>query len=136
MKSIKTKLVLLLSLFILTSSISIGITSIRASTRTAVKKQKTLSSIARESAKLTKSRIDSQKMIVEILAINEGYKSMDWEKQGQSCRNMQKKPVCWTLPLSTWMELHTTLTEAPVSLETGIMCKRLSRARPMSQTFW
>lgn len=37
MKSIKTKLVLLLSLFILTSSISIGITSIRASTRTAVK---------------------------------------------------------------------------------------------------
>ncbi|HPZ51327.1 MAG TPA: methyl-accepting chemotaxis protein [Clostridia bacterium] len=82
MKSIKTKLVLLLSLFILTSSISIGITSIRASTRTAVKEaEKTLSSIARESAKLTKSRIDSQKMIVEMLAINEDIKSMDWEKQ-------------------------------------------------------
>lgn len=37
--------------------------------------------MARESAKLTKSRIDTQKMIVEMLSLDEDIKSMDWERQ-------------------------------------------------------
>ena len=82
MKSIKVKQVLLFSIFILVTSITIGIISIRSASRTVTEDaERTIQELATDAAKLTQSRIDTQKMIVQMLSINDDIRSMDWDIQ-------------------------------------------------------
>jgi methyl-accepting chemotaxis protein len=78
MKSIKTKLVVYFSILILVSSITLGAISIQRSgaalTSTA---EEALSSIAIDAAKLTKSRVETQKKALEMISLGEGIQSMD-----------------------------------------------------------
>lgn len=79
MKSLKTKLVIYFSILILLSSISLGLISIQRASITITKEaEKALGSQAFEAAKLTQSRIETQKMTLEMIALREDIQSMDW----------------------------------------------------------
>lgn len=82
MKSIKTRLLIYFSILILVSSITLGLVSLqRASVSLTTEAEKALSSIAQDAAKLTVSRVETQKKAMEIISINHGIQSMNWEIQ-------------------------------------------------------
>ncbi|HHW00256.1 MAG TPA: methyl-accepting chemotaxis protein [Clostridiaceae bacterium] len=82
MKSIKTKLIVNFSILILLSSSALGLISLlRASTSLRQEAEKALSSISVGASKLIQSRIETQKMSLEMIAINEDIQSMNWEMQ-------------------------------------------------------
>lgn len=82
MKSIKTKLIVYFSILILISSISVGILSIyRAGESLAHEAEISLQSLSFEAAKLTNSRLQTQKQALEMIADREDIKTMDWEIQ-------------------------------------------------------
>lgn len=92
MKSIKTKLVVYFSILILLSSITLGFISIqRASNSLTKEAEKSLGSLAFEAARLTKSRIETQKMSLEMLALREDIQSMDWQIQQPVLQGQLKK---------------------------------------------
>lgn len=82
MKSIKTRLLIYFSILILVSSITLGLVSLqRASASLTQEAEKALNSIAEDAAKLTVSRVETQKKAIEIISINSGIQSMNWEIQ-------------------------------------------------------
>lgn len=82
MKSIKTTLVIYFSILILLSAIVIGFISIRNASNSVVEEvEKGLQAISHESAKVTESRIQEQKMTLEVIATMEDIQSMNWYMQ-------------------------------------------------------
>jgi len=81
-RGIKTKLVLYFSILILLSSITLGYISIQKSSGYITKEaEKSLALLATEVAKITESRVGTQKQTLETLALLDEIKSMDWTKQ-------------------------------------------------------
>lgn len=84
MKSIKTKLVCYFSILILLSSIAIGIISIQTAKQALLEEARdAIGTLALEGAKLTASRMETEKRALEILAQREDIQGMDWEVQKQ-----------------------------------------------------
>ncbi|NLY55206.1 MAG: methyl-accepting chemotaxis protein [Firmicutes bacterium] len=82
MKSIKSKLIIFFALLILVSSVSVGLFSLgRAKIMLTAEAEKALLALAAESAKLTESRIETQKLTLQMIAANEDVQSMDWDRQ-------------------------------------------------------
>lgn len=82
MKSIKTKLVVYFSILIFLSSLTLGLTSIiRAGSSLTEEAENALGEMAKESAKLTVSRIETEKKILEMIALRQDIQSMDWAVQ-------------------------------------------------------
>lgn len=82
MKSIRTKLVVSFSILILIISILIGgISLISASNAVEIEAEEGLLAIATEGARLTESRVETQKQALRLLANLEEVNSMDWERQ-------------------------------------------------------
>lgn len=82
MKSIKTKLVLYFSILILVSSISLGSTILfYAGNSISQEAEEGLQSIANEAARLTESRVETQKSILETLSNRTDMQSMVWASQ-------------------------------------------------------
>lgn len=82
MKSIRTKLVVFFSILVVLSSLAMGIVSLlRASDALTNEAEKALSSLAADAAKLTESRVETQKMSLQMIALREDIQSMDWQVQ-------------------------------------------------------
>jgi len=82
MKSIKTKLIVYFSILILLSSGITGVISLfRASRSLSQEAEKALRSMSLDASKLVQSRIETQKMSLEMIALREDIQSMDWEIQ-------------------------------------------------------
>ncbi len=82
MKSIKSKLIVFFALLILASSLSVGLISLRRSQAILTSEaEKALMALAAESAKVTESRIETQKLTLEMIASREDIQSMDWAVQ-------------------------------------------------------
>lgn len=82
MKSIKTKLITYFSILILLSSFSVGIVSVYRSGQSLTKEaEKSLESLSFEAARLTNSRIETQKKTLEMISLRADIQSMDWEIQ-------------------------------------------------------
>jgi methyl-accepting chemotaxis protein len=82
MRSIKTKLIIYFSILILLSSVTTGLISLqRASITLTEEAEEALSSLSLEAAKLIESRIETQKVSLEMIALIEDIQSMDWEIQ-------------------------------------------------------
>ncbi len=92
MKSIKSKLVVYFSILILLLSIAIGYISIqRASTTLTKESEKNIVALSYEGAKLIKSNIETQKRILEMIALREDIQSMDWELQQPTLQKQVSK---------------------------------------------
>lgn len=82
MKSIKTKLITYFSILILLSSFLVGIVSVyRAGQSLTKEAEKSLEALSFEAARLTNSRIETQKKTLEMIALRADIQSMDWETQ-------------------------------------------------------
>ncbi len=82
MKSIKTKLIVYFCALVLLSSSVISLISLKASSEALIgEAEKGLKLLVAEVSKLTKSRIEMQKSILETISLREDIQSMDWEKQ-------------------------------------------------------
>ncbi len=82
MKSIKAKLIVYFSVIIFLSSIIIGFISILRATESLTNEvEKALGSLAFDAARLTESRIETQKKTLLMIAMREDIKSMNWEIQ-------------------------------------------------------
>lgn len=82
MKSIKYKLIAYFSILVLLSSITVGALSIWTSSKTVTgEAEHALAALAFEGARLTESRIEIQKQILQTMALNKDIQSMDWELQ-------------------------------------------------------
>lgn len=80
MKSNKTMLILNFSVLMLIALITLGIISLQSASNSLQKQsEQTLTSLSIEDVKLTASRIEIQKRTLEMLALNECLRSMDWE---------------------------------------------------------
>ncbi|WHH61703.1 methyl-accepting chemotaxis protein [Petroclostridium sp. X23] len=92
MKSIKTKLIIYFSVLILLSSIAIGsISLLRANAALTKEAEKTLASLSFEAARLTESRIQTQRRTLEMIALREDIQSMDWEIQQPILKNQVER---------------------------------------------
>lgn len=81
-KSIKTKLIVYFLVLILASSITIGLISMKDADDALMKaSEESLSSLVKEGAKLTQSRVETQSETLETIALMEGIQSMDWKIQ-------------------------------------------------------
>jgi len=82
MKSIKTKLIVYFSLLMMLISITLGFLAIyRASESLTTEAEKALRSLAFEAARVTESRIETNKKSLEMLAKREDIQTMDWTIQ-------------------------------------------------------
>lgn len=82
MKSIKTRLIIYFAILILLSSISLGFISLQRASKTLTKEsEKSLASLALDASRLTESRIETQKKVLEMIALREDIESMDWKLQ-------------------------------------------------------
>jgi methyl-accepting chemotaxis protein len=82
MKSIKTRLIFYFSILIFVSTSVLGIVSIQKSGDSIrVEAEKGLKSMTQEAAKITESRIEIQKKTLEMIALRDDIKSMDWKIQ-------------------------------------------------------
>ncbi|MVX67327.1 HAMP domain-containing protein [Clostridium chromiireducens] len=82
MKSIKTKLITYFSILILLSAFSVGIVSVyRAGQSLTKEAEKSLAALSFEAARLTNSRIETQKKTLEMIALRVDIQTMDWEIQ-------------------------------------------------------
>ncbi|HHY90161.1 MAG TPA: methyl-accepting chemotaxis protein, partial [Clostridiales bacterium] len=82
MRSIKTKLIVNFSILSLFSSIVLGFLSIERATQSLTEDaEKALHSLAVEAARVTESRIETQKKTLEMIAMQKEIQSMDWEAQ-------------------------------------------------------
>jgi methyl-accepting chemotaxis protein len=80
--SIKLKLILFFSVLILLSSATIGLVSLnQAENALKEEAEKTLVLLADEAAKLTMSRVNVDKEVLDVIAATPGINSMDWEVQ-------------------------------------------------------
>ncbi|PHV71432.1 methyl-accepting chemotaxis protein [Sporanaerobium hydrogeniformans] len=82
MKSIKIKLVICFSILILVSTFSTGLVCIyRAGQSLTKEAEKSLESLSLEAAKFTSSQIEIQKKTLEMIALRDDIRSMDWKIQ-------------------------------------------------------
>lgn len=82
LRSIKLKLILFFIALILASSISLGYLTIQKSSEVVRSEaENSLILLAQDAAKLTESRIETQQKTVNMIALNNGINSMDWEIQ-------------------------------------------------------
>ena len=82
MKSIKLRLVAYFALLILITSTGIGILSIWSASKAVTSEaEKALGQLAFEGALLTQSKLETQKQVLETIALGRDIQSMDWEKQ-------------------------------------------------------
>lgn len=82
MKSIKTKLVVYFSALILLSSLLTGFFAMKNGTNAIIEEVELgLQVVSHEGAKLTESRIEEQKQILETISGMEDIQSMDWHRQ-------------------------------------------------------
>ena len=82
MKSIKTKLIVYFSVLCVFSSIALGFISIERAVESLTKEaEKALHALAVEAARITESRIETQKKTLEMIAMQEDIQSMDWTVQ-------------------------------------------------------
>jgi methyl-accepting chemotaxis protein len=82
MKSIKTKLILYFSTVMLFASLIIGVVSIwEAGQAITDEVERALDLLADEGTRLAESRIETQSVILEMLADRDSIRSMDWELQ-------------------------------------------------------
>lgn len=92
MKSIKSKLIVYFSVLMILSSMVLGFLSIKkANESLTVEAEKALMSLALEAARLTESRIETQKKTLEMIAMIEEIKSMNWEIQQPILRELLGK---------------------------------------------
>ncbi|RCX12745.1 methyl-accepting chemotaxis sensory transducer with Cache sensor [Anaerobacterium chartisolvens] len=82
MKSIKTKLIVYFCALVLVSSSVISLISLKTASEALVgEAEKGLGLLVAEVSKLTKSRIEMQKSILETISLKQDIQSMDWERQ-------------------------------------------------------
>lgn len=82
MKSLKTKLILYFGVLVLILSISLGYASLRESRLALTESvENGLNLLSDESAKALESRVGIQKRTIEVVSMDQGVKSMDWEIQ-------------------------------------------------------
>jgi methyl-accepting chemotaxis protein len=82
MKSIKTKLIVYFSLLVLLVSALLGVISIEMFSKSMTEEgEKALISLSMEDAKLTQSRLETQKRTLNMLALNNVIQRMDWAYQ-------------------------------------------------------
>ncbi|AGA70677.1 methyl-accepting chemotaxis protein [Desulfitobacterium dichloroeliminans LMG P-21439] len=82
MKSIRTRLVVYFTILVLISSMALGAVSVLTASDALTKEaEKTLGSLASEAAKLTESRLETQKIALEMIALRNDIVSMDWQVQ-------------------------------------------------------
>lgn len=82
MKSIKTRLIVYFSILILLSSTALSIISLqRASNSLRKEAEKSLSSLAIQGSKVIASRIETQKLTLEMIALRADIQGMDWKIQ-------------------------------------------------------
>ncbi len=87
MKSIKTKLILCFSVLLLVSSITLGAISLfRAEASLTQEVEKSIGSLASQTASLIETRIEVQKKTLELLAGRDDILSMDWEIQQKALK--------------------------------------------------
>lgn len=92
MKSIKTRLITNFSILILLSLLILGFTSLISSEQSLkTEAERSLSSLAEEDAKLTASRIETQKRTLEMLALNKDIQSMSWLIQQPVLKELVKE---------------------------------------------
>jgi methyl-accepting chemotaxis protein len=92
MKSIKTRLITNFSILILLSLLILGVTSLISSEQSLkTEAERSLSSLAEEDAKLTASRIETQKRTLEMLALNKDIQSMSWLIQQPVLKELVKE---------------------------------------------
>ncbi|MGB8452683.1 MAG: methyl-accepting chemotaxis protein [Anaerocolumna sp.] len=92
MKSIKTKLIVYFSLLILLVSVLLGIISIQSAGKSITKEgENALASLSMEDSKLTQSRIETQKRLLEMIAINEEIVDMNWTNQQKLLKALVKE---------------------------------------------
>lgn len=81
-KSIRARLVICFSIIILISSIAMGLISINNASNIITKEaEEALVAMAQQGARLTESRIETQKRTLEMIALNKDIQGMDWEVQ-------------------------------------------------------
>jgi methyl-accepting chemotaxis protein len=91
MKSIKTRLIFNFSVLMLIALITLGIISLQSASNSLQKQsEQSLTSLSIEDAKLTASRIEIQKRTLEMLALNESLRSMDWDIQQPILKTLLK----------------------------------------------
>ncbi len=82
MKSIRTKLIISFSTLILVSTLALGLISYVNSEKSLIhESEDALSSLVAEGAKVTQSRMETQIRTLEMLALNESMKGMNWDIQ-------------------------------------------------------
>ncbi|MDF2531207.1 MAG: chemotaxis protein [Clostridia bacterium] len=92
MKSIRTKLVIYFSMLILLSSITLGAVSLQRASETATNEaEHSLALLAVDAAKLTQSRLETQKKALEMIAGRADIQGMDWEQQQSILQRQLKK---------------------------------------------
>jgi methyl-accepting chemotaxis protein len=92
MKSIRTKLVIYFSMLILLSSITLGAVSLQRASETATNEaEHSLALLAVDAAKLTQSRLETQKKALEMIAGRADIQGMDWEQQQPILQRQLKK---------------------------------------------
>jgi len=90
LRGIKTKFVVYFSILVLLSTISVGFFMLfRGSEILVGEVERSLTSIATESAKVIESRLEAQMKILEMISLRDDIQSMDWEVQ-QSILEEQK----------------------------------------------
>lgn len=82
MNSIRSKLIFAFSIIVLFTAVTLSYISInRSGAALKAEAEKGLSATAQEAAKLTKSRIDAEVRTLQMLALNEEVRSMEWSIQ-------------------------------------------------------
>lgn len=82
MKSIKTRLVIYFAILIFVSSTSIGMLSMLSASKAVTSEaENALMQLAFEGARLTQSKLEAQKQVLETIAMGKDIQSMDWERQ-------------------------------------------------------
>lgn len=112
MKSIKTKLIIYFSAVLLLASAALGFISIQDATRALTEDtEKALFSMAADAARLTESRVQIQMRTLEMIALNDGIQSMDWDVQ----RSILKKQ----LPRTGFLDIGVVLPDGTARYSDG-----------------
>lgn len=91
MKSIKTKLIVYFSLLVLLVSLLLGAISIEMFSKSITEEgEKALVSLSMEDAKLTQSRLETQKRTLNMLTLNSIIQGMDWAYQQALLKSLLK----------------------------------------------
>ncbi len=112
LKSIRTQLVIYFSILVLLSSLALGYLSLaKASNALTAEAEEALGTLAADSAKLTESRLETQKKTLEMLALREDMQTMDWQVQQPILQRQ--------LPNTNFLDLGVVQLDGSVSYSDG-----------------